>query len=164
MKLKDKNCVTTDNKKDNMWNNRIYYNSDNNNYSVHETFYKDGEIWGFAEKPESGYFETMEELIDHHKIIFEDVQRYKDDVIDSKTLEKKFAENLKKEDVEIDNYKCFDFTLFELSSETIKIFEFFIIFREIYFNSSFLNFSLKPKFSIDELFFFKLKKKTKINI
>lgn len=150
--------VTTDSKKDNMWNNRIFYNPKNNNYSVHETFYKDGEIWACAKNPESGYFESVEDLIGYYKIISDDVLKYKDDIIDMESLEKKIEEDSKKEDNEIDTYKCFDFTLFELSNHEITLFEFYFIFREIHWNRSLLKISLKSKFSVDELLFFRIKK------
>ena len=67
------------------WNNRIfkrdYYGK--TLYEIHEVFYNDdGNICTWTDEPEFGPAETIDELIDWIKMIYEDAVKYREDLLD----------------------------------------------------------------------------------
>lgn len=67
------------------WNNRIFKHVKDNieSYAIHECFYDDsGRTLGWTETPETGHYDSVEDLIEGLKQILRDVEKSKDDVLD----------------------------------------------------------------------------------
>ena len=67
------------------WNNRIFKRdyAGQTLYEIHETFYNDkGEVCAWTDEPDFGPDETIGELIDRIKLIYDDAVKYRGDILD----------------------------------------------------------------------------------
>ena len=82
------------------WNNRIIKMIDKNGtfYGLHEVYYDvinddDEPTVMWTEKPEFGYFDSVDELIESLEMMLKDANRCKDDILDLEELQKKYGRN-----------------------------------------------------------------------
>lgn len=64
------------------WNNRILKHTLKNGeelYGIHEVYYdKDDTVEGWTSKPMTGLFDSVEDLVDNLKAMYDDVSKHKE--------------------------------------------------------------------------------------